>query len=136
MIRRQKSKDYCKLMKDKVEPFLKTKFDGNAYTFQQDNCPIHTSKESSAELNRLFPHVLKWPSRSPDLNIMENIWKMLSDIVYDDKQYTNSDSLWDSVLAASEVIMNSKKDQISNLYNSMPRRCLKVIINKGDVINY
>ena len=61
---------------------------------------------------------------------MENIWKMLSNIVCDDAQHTYSDSLWDSVLAASEVIMNSKKDQIDNLYNSMP------IISKGDVINY
>ena len=123
-------------MNDKVEPFLKTKFDGNACTFQRDNCPINTSRESSAELNRLFLMFLSGPHDLLTLNIMENIWKMLSDIVYDDKQYTNSDSLWDSVLAASEVIMNSKKDQISNLYNSMPRRCLKVIINKGDVINY
>lgn len=136
MIGRQRSSDYCQLLETKVQPFLQTKLNGKLYTFQQDNCSIHVSKESLAKLKQLFPNVMKWPSRSPDLNIMENVWKMLSDIVYADKQYSDSDSLWKSVLEAAEVIMTSQKDKISNLFNSMPRRCLKVVMNKGNIINY
>lgn len=135
-IGRQKSSNYCDLMENFVAPFLNNKFEGQNYYFQQDNCSIHVSKKSIPRLKNLFPNILEWPSRSPDLNIMENVWKMISDHVYDKKQYDRADELWRAVQNAAEYLMENNREKIRNLFITMNKRCIEVIKHKGNMTKY
>lgn len=40
----------------------------------QDNRPVHQSRQTVARKNI---HILTWPNQSPDVNIIENVWRTI-----------------------------------------------------------
>ena len=60
----------------------------------QDNAPLHGANSTTDWLRNQNINTLPWPSRSPDLNVIENIWGILiSDVYKDGKQFNSVSEL-------------------------------------------
>lgn len=105
----------------------------NNYGFVQDNCKIHTTEKVKELLKNQGAKIIKWPSRSPDINIIENVWKMVSDIVYENGQSQNLRELEFKIFQAVDQINNEKRHLIENLYDSYIKRLTRVLICNGSV---
>ena len=95
----------------------------------------HKSKLIKTFLDSNKIKTLEWPPYSPDLNIVEDIWALMSKIVYDNKQFYNCQMLSDEITNAVNLINKSRKDDICNLYKSMAKRVVKVLLKSGKIIN-
>ena len=77
---------------------------------------------------------MKWPSYSPDLNPMENIWATLAQNVYaNGRQFQNRIQLIERIQFCWE---NLDSDILTSLVNSMKNRCVKILLNKGEFLKY
>jgi transposase len=105
---------------------------GDEWRFQQDNDPKHTSHRAQNFLRDNMPEVLDWPSNSPDLNPIENLWgivksnveKQMPKNLIDLHQFMVEE--WDSIPQLTLI----------NLIRSMKRRCELVIEKNGERISY
>jgi hypothetical protein len=112
-------------------PSLRALINSPTSYFQRDNDPKHTSKFCQNYLNRKKVNVLKWPSKSPDLNPMENAYKKLNDMCCN-RRCRNEKELFEVL---KEAWRNMDVEYIQNLINSMPRRCKAVIAARVDLQN-
>lgn len=130
--------------------FVKGRIDSNAYinilesnllpvfneemVFQQDNAPVHVSHKTKIWIRSKFNKLLEWPSLSPDLNPIENLWGMLTRKVYEGgKQYNTVQELKGVI---TDIWNNIPQVTLANLSMSMKNRIYDLILAKGAIINY
>lgn len=108
---------------------------GLGWQFQQDNAPIHVARSTLADFEQRGIHLFKkWPAKSPDMNIIENLWSTLAREVYKEgRQYANKAELTAAIVAAWQNIDQAK---IQSLYNSLPRRIIALHDAKGKWTKY
>lgn len=129
----QNSVDY----QNTLDEFLSPVFDDLAdhpSIFQQDGASIHTAHSTMAWFFERRVLRLQWPSRSPDLNPMENLWAILEQTVYHNgKIYSHVADLKVAITAAWAGVTVAT---LRHLVESMPRRMQAVIVAKGGPTKY
>jgi len=104
------------------------------YLFQQDIASIHVSCTSKSWFEANFVKLLDWPSKSPDLNPMENLWGILCiEIHKDGKQYDSKSSLISAIKSTWENLL---RQTLQKLSESLTVRMIKIIENKGNFLHY
>ena len=99
---------------------------------QMDNDSKHKSKLVQRYLSDEKVKVLDWPSQSPDLNPIENVWSEL-DRRTSRVGINNTDELFEALCVAWHQL---PLKYLKNLARSMPNRIKAVIKNNGLPINY
>ncbi len=96
--------------------------------FLQDNAKLHTAAITTAWLCSRRVRVLNWPTCSPDLSPIENIWHIIKRKICQRQPQT---------LQQLETYIRQEWDQIptgklQKLITSMPRRLQTVLKRRGD----
>ena len=130
----QNAEKYIELLRNFAVPIMNLNMCGD-YRFIQDNAIIHKAVLVSRYLENQNFKVMDWPAKSPDLNLTENIWKMISDIVYQGEQFKKYADLEENIWSAVTFINENKRHQVKELFANFRCRLTKVLICGGNLIN-
>lgn len=128
------SDSYIDLLKTMIIPMIKINF-GSDVMYQEDNCSVHKAKKVKDFIRNTGLNVLDWPAKSPDLNIVEDVWLIISNKVYDGHPFQNN---YELLKKLSEVILflnNNQRDVLINLYGQIRERMCKVLKKNGNLYN-
>ena len=124
------SKYITEIIEKEVQPIVNS---DHTIVFQQDNAGCHTAHKVYEYFEKNDIKYLKWPSHSPDLNIIENIWQIIKRRL---NKITNRNK--QSLITSAKMVWNEmiNDNLILKLANSMPSRIQAVIDNKGHPTKY
>ena len=95
---------YAQIIQHHVLPVVQLEYGPN-FVFQQDNAPIHVSKQAKKMFQRNQVNLMEWPPLSPDLNPIENLFGILSRMIYEGgHQYHSEEKLWKAIKQAGSKV--------------------------------
>ena len=102
------------------------------FTFQQDNAAAHTARSTKNWFSNRGYDVIEWPACSPDLNPIENCWRIMKDAL--EREIERSHENW--IAKIQKIWDEVVPKHLESLINSMPRRLEQCIAANGKKINY
>ena len=122
---------YVHILETQLLPAARSMY-RNDWRLQQDNDPKHTSRVAKDFVAKKRINALDWPSNSPDLNPIENLWQIIKNKV-EKRMPKNIDDLKQFLV---EEWKATSQETINNLVMSMKTRCQMVVDENGDRIPY
>jgi hypothetical protein len=105
---------------------------GTDFVLQQDNAAPHRAALTRETLKACGVEVMEWPSLSPDLNPVENLWSIIVRNVYSDgRSYSSDEELWVAVKRAALAV---PKETAQCLVEDVRKRLLKVLELQGKYV--
>jgi hypothetical protein len=115
-------------------PVVVRYFTNRRWIFQEDNVPCHVSLRSTQWKQGNNINTLPWPPQSPDINIIENMWKVLKLRV---QRRTNEiRNAGDLETVVRDIWSDLPLLYIRSLYSSLPRRIRCVLRTRGHITKY
>lgn len=125
---------YINILDQHLWPVVAKNFGNSPYIFQDDNAPCHNSSKARAWKSENNLTCLNWPSQSPDLNIIENVWHILKIRLRKILHTINSQ---EHLVREVQNIWSTLTEQyIINLYHTIPYRLQAVISSEGHITKY
>jgi transposase len=127
---------YVSILSDHLHPFMSCVHSDGLGRFQQDNATPHTSKVATTWLQEHSSEfeLLRWPPKSPDMNIIEHIWDALQRAVQHRSPSPRTPSqLW---TALQDSWCALPPGYLHTLVESMPRRVAAVLRAGGGPTRY
>ncbi|GBL91867.1 Transposable element Tc3 transposase [Araneus ventricosus] len=126
---RQNSPKYIEAFENHLMPFAEN-IGGRNWEYQH----IHTSDATKNYLNSKIFTVLEWPSMSPDLNPIDNVWCNMSRKVYENGGQFYLVNALKTVIESAWY--NMEPEILQTLIMSMEKRVYHVILKNGKTLNY
>ncbi len=123
---------YREILSENLLPSARALKMKRGWVFQYDNDPKHTARATKEWLRKKHFKVLEWPSQSPDLNPIENLWRELK-VCVAQRQPQN-------ITALEEICMEEwakiPATVFENLVKTYRKRLTSVIANKVYITKY
>ena len=121
---RMNSAEYIRILEDVFLPSVRAIYpveDMPVIRLVQDNSGVHTSRETQ-QWFRNHPEIqlINWPARSPDLNLIENVWAQMVRRWEPRRERTvaalvnHAREIWEE--------LRLRPDYLANLIDSIPNR--------------
>lgn len=131
---RMNSHTYLEVLRDFMIPSVRIAYPEGQIYFVQDNCSIHKSQLVTQWLAAQKDiTVINWPSKSPDLNPIENLWGQMV-LNWDPSDVRSKKNLDEEVIRTWEMMRYS--DACSAMVRNMKGRLEQVIASEGHPLRY
>jgi len=132
---RNNAKRYCRILHNVGMPFYQRLIEerGEA-VWVQDGARIHTAKLTQKYLDDHFVTRLDWPPQSPDLNPIENLWRLMKLRISKRRGYIHTQKQMARILR--EEWDRITPEDYRKCISSWSKRMKEVIKNKGGSTHY
>jgi hypothetical protein len=129
------SEKYINIIQSHLLPSATACFGNEPWILIQDNAPCHVSAASKKFFADKQISVLEWPSNSPDMNVIENIW-----CIFKKKLYSGGSGLTrnEVIRKATDIWENDDELRLvcHEMISNMPSRVKALYSNKGGSTKY